>query len=130
MAPGRRRAQDPRSPVWALRTALEPSRRPASAGGFRSSWTEVAGVRVHARSAGGPPDARPVVLAPGIGLSYRYMMPLAAVLAVSAPVHVVDLPGGGLSDKPGWTPGLATQAGALLGWLEARGLSYVALVAN
>jgi 2-hydroxy-6-oxonona-2,4-dienedioate hydrolase len=127
--------RDPRSPAWAVRTACEPRGRPASAaaaagGWFRSDWTMVAGVRMHARSATGPSGARPAVLLPGIGLSYRYMMPLAAALTVWAPVHVIDQPGGGLSDRPGRRLGLAGLADALLGWIETAGVNAPAVVAN
>ena len=62
--------RDPRSPAWAVRTAFEPRRRPASAvaagGWFRSDWTVVDGGRIHARSATGPSGVRPAVLVPGI----------------------------------------------------------------
>lgn len=126
--------RDPRSPAWAVRSAFEPRGRPASAvgagGWFRSDWTVVDGVRIHARSASGPSGARPAVLVPGIGLSYRYMMPLAAALTAWAPVHVIDHPGGGLSDRPGRRLGLAGLADALLGWIDAAGVSEPTLVAN
>jgi pimeloyl-ACP methyl ester carboxylesterase len=48
-----------------------------------------------------PNDATPVILLHGLAVSHRYLMPLAARLADHRPVHVVDLPGFGLSGDPG-----------------------------
>jgi pimeloyl-ACP methyl ester carboxylesterase len=48
------------------------------------------------------PERRPaVVLARGLGGSSRYMLPIAEHLALDLQVYAPDLPGFGLSDKPG-----------------------------
>ena len=60
-------------------------------------------VATHDRCSLGSPDGTlPLVLLHGLAVSHRHMMPLAARLAGHHPVHVVDLPGFGLSSEPGW----------------------------
>jgi pimeloyl-ACP methyl ester carboxylesterase len=71
-----------------------------------------------------------VVLVHGLAVSHRYLMPLAAELAPSYPVRVVDLPGFGLSDDPGETLDLPALADCLAEWLQATGLGRVALLGN
>ena len=70
--------------------------------GFRSDWTDVGAVRMHARVSTRrlPPDAPRIVLVHGIGVSGRYLMPTATRLAQIFRVYVPDLPGFGLSTKP------------------------------
>jgi pimeloyl-ACP methyl ester carboxylesterase len=95
----------------------------------RSSWTRVDGRRVHAR-VGGADEAPVVVLLHGLGVSSRYMLPLARELAPHFRVHAVDLPGFGRSEpssEPLDVPGLAD---ALLAWIDAVGLDAPVLVAN
>ena len=65
-----------------------------------SLWTQVGRYTIHARVGGidnqaGP--AAPVVLVPGLGLSGRYMVPLAEHLSGECPVYAVDPPGFGRS---------------------------------
>lgn len=72
----------------------------------------------------------PVVLLHGLAVSHRYLMPLAARLAGHHPVHVVDLPGFGLSGDPGTVLGVTEHADHLADWLEAVGLSPVAVLGN
>ncbi|WP_292510847.1 alpha/beta fold hydrolase, partial [Methylobacterium sp.] len=57
---------------------------------------------VYARVSINPvPDNRlPVILVHGLGMSSRYMIPLARHLAPHFRVYAPDLPGFGLSDKP------------------------------
>ena len=64
----------------------------------------------------------PVVLLHGLAVSHRYLMPLAARLAGHHPVHVVDLPGFGLSGDPGTVLGVTEHADHLADWMEAAGL--------
>jgi pimeloyl-ACP methyl ester carboxylesterase len=55
---------------------------------------------MHSRAAERHRPAMPLVLVHGVAVSHRYLMPLAAELSPHHPVHVVDLPGFGLSTKP------------------------------
>jgi pimeloyl-ACP methyl ester carboxylesterase len=111
---------------FALATAA-----PGPAHGFHSTWTLVDGVRVHARavttSRGGRP---PVVLVHGLAVSHRYLMPTARLLAAHHDVHVVDLPGFGLSGSPGRALDVPEHATALAGWLDANQLGPVVLLGN
>jgi pimeloyl-ACP methyl ester carboxylesterase len=108
------------------------SAAPRPAAGFESRWTAVRDVMVHDRTSAPRPDGRalPVVLVHGLAVSHRYLMPLAAGLAVDQPVHVVDLPGFGLSGEPGRTLGLAELADWLADWLTATGVAPAALAGN
>jgi pimeloyl-ACP methyl ester carboxylesterase len=72
----------------------------------------------------------PVVLLHGLAVSHRYLMPLAAWLAGHHPVHVVDLPGFGLSGDPGRVLDVTEHADHLAEWLEAADLSPVAVLGN
>jgi len=65
-----------------------------------------------------------------LAVSHRYLMPLAAELAGHHPVHVVDLPGFGLSGDPGRVLGIAEHADHLADWLEAADLPPVAMLGN
>ena len=104
---------------------------PRTAWGFQSRWRTVRGVATHARcSLASPSGALPLVLVHGLAVSHRYLMPLAAELAGHHPVHVVDLPGFGLSGDPGRVLGVAEHADHLAAWLEAGGLPPVAMVGN
>jgi 2-hydroxy-6-oxonona-2,4-dienedioate hydrolase len=99
---------------------------------LRSRWTDVEGRRVHARVPRGwqPSAWPPVVLVHGIGVSSRYMAPLAVRLARGFRVLAIDLPGFGLSEKPARPLDLDGLADALSGFLRAEGLDRAALVAN
>jgi pimeloyl-ACP methyl ester carboxylesterase len=88
-------------------------------------------VETHDRAlTGSPGGATPVVLVHGLAVSHRYLMPLAARLAVHHPVHVVDLPGFGLSGDPGRVLDVAEHADHLAAWLEATELAPVAVLGN
>ena len=104
---------------------------PASDSGFRSTWTVVDGVEMHARA--GTPRAEPacpVVLVHGLAVSHRYLMPTAALLARRHPVGVPDLPGFGLSGDPGAPLGTTRLADALGGWLRATWTTPAVLLGN
>jgi pimeloyl-ACP methyl ester carboxylesterase len=58
------------------------------------------------------------------------MMPLAARLAAHHPVHVVDLPGFGLSGDPGRVLDVAEHADHLATWLATTGLPAVTVLGN
>jgi pimeloyl-ACP methyl ester carboxylesterase len=118
-----------------LRAALERYRlatsAPSTAWGFQSRWRTVRGIATHDRSSLASPDGTPpVVLVHGLAVSHRYMMPLAARLAEHDRVHVVDLPGFGLSGEPGRVLDVAEHADHLADWLEATGSPPVVVLGN
>jgi pimeloyl-ACP methyl ester carboxylesterase len=66
----------------------------------------------------GGPDARTYVLVHGIGVSSRYFHPLAAELARTGRVFLVDLPGYGESPDPKRDVTIADHAEVLAGFLR------------
>ena len=63
-------------------------------------------VVIHDRASLASPDSPlPVIMVHGLAVSHGYLMPLATKLAGYRPVHVIGLPGFGLSDTPAgcWT---------------------------
>jgi pimeloyl-ACP methyl ester carboxylesterase len=84
--------------------------------GFRTSSLGVGEHAVHAYHAG-PPAAPPVVLLHGLGVSGRYFLPLARVLA-----REFELPGHGDSSRPPHALDVRALGDVLEGWLEAAGL--------
>lgn len=94
---------------------------------LESRWDEVDGVRMHAQSGGNGP---PVVLVHGYGVSGRYMLPLARILASSCSAFAPDLPGHGRSEASTAPLAIGGLADALGGWLDAVGLEQPAFVAN
>jgi 2-hydroxy-6-oxonona-2,4-dienedioate hydrolase len=94
-------------------------------------WRIAAGLAVHARVADrGPATLPALVLVHGLGMSSRYMAPLACELASFARVFAVDLPGFGRSDKPARPLGLVELAETLASWMRAAGLRAATLVGN
>ena len=77
-----------------------------------------------------PDDRLPVILVHGLGMSSRYMIPLAEHLAPHLRVYAPDLPGFGLSDKPPRALTVRQLADALAAWMQALGLERAALVGN
>ena len=111
---------------YALATAA-----PRTAHGFRSEWTTVGNVHLHARVSVGPARGKPaVVLVHGLAVSHRYLMPTAALLAPCYDVRVVDLPGFGLSGDPGRVLTITEQADALASWLDANQIRSAILLGN
>jgi pimeloyl-ACP methyl ester carboxylesterase len=102
---------------------------PKPYGVFRSGWTEVGGLRLHARTRDDATGIR-VVLVHGLAVSHRYLMPTAAELARRHPVAALDLPGFGLSDEPGRVLDTRELADALGRWLAATGDEPVVLLGN
>jgi 2-hydroxy-6-oxonona-2,4-dienedioate hydrolase len=95
-------------------------------------WTTVEGLRVFARVADGvvPHGAIPIVLVHGFGVSGRYMLPTARLLAIRHPVYVPDLPGWGRSEKPPRVQTIAELADFLADWMTAIGLDRAAFLGN
>ena len=77
-----------------------------------------------------PAPRLPVVLVHGLGLSGRYMLPVARHLAPHFPVYLPDLPGFGDSEKPADTLDVPGLADALAAWIAAAGLARAALLGN
>lgn len=113
-------------------TAIPQGYRPVRIGRLESRWTNVHGVRMHARVSAEPvpSGAPPVVLVHGVGISSRYLVPTAARLAAYYPVFAPDLPGFGKSDKPPYVLNVRELADALRAWMEVSGLYEAVLIGN
>jgi len=70
------------------------------------------------------------VLLHGLGVSSRYFVPLARILAEKHRVVAVDLPGWDGSDRPDAILGIPGLAGELAAWLDAEGVVRPRIVAN
>lgn len=94
--------------------------------------TQVAGVKMYSRELrrrslpGGPV----FVLVHGLGMSSRYMMPTARLLAAHGTVYVPDLPGFGNSGKPFRTLSILGLADVLAAWLDLRGVEQPVVIGN
>jgi pimeloyl-ACP methyl ester carboxylesterase len=77
-----------------------------------------------------PDDRLPVILVHGLGMSSRYMIPLARHLAPHFRVYAPDLPGFGFSEKPCRTLTVRELADALATWMHAIGVERAAFVGN
>jgi pimeloyl-ACP methyl ester carboxylesterase len=86
-----------------------------------STWRTVDGRRVHERG-GGPDAGPPLVLVHGLGVSGRYLVPVAERLARRRRVYLPDLPDE-VADVPG-------RRRALAAWMQAAGLERAPLLAN
>jgi pimeloyl-ACP methyl ester carboxylesterase len=76
------------------------------------------------------PDTKPIILIHGIGVSGRYMLPLARVLARSNTVYVIDLPGFGKSSKLKAPVTVGALARAIGDFIRGKSLKQPVLVAN
>ncbi|MFG3419284.1 alpha/beta fold hydrolase [Micromonospora sp. NPDC048063] len=111
-----------------LRLALA---APRPAAGLTSEWRLVDGIRTHTRRTAGPgTGATPVVLVHGLAVSHRYLTPLALALADTHPVYAPDLPGFGLTERPGTAYDVARHANHLAAWLAAYRMPPVCLVGH
>jgi 2-hydroxy-6-oxonona-2,4-dienedioate hydrolase len=79
---------------------------------------------------GGRVQPADIVLVHGLGLSGRYMLPLAAHLAADHPVFLPDLPGFGDSSHPAGVLDVPGLADGLAAWLDAMDLRRPALLGN
>jgi pimeloyl-ACP methyl ester carboxylesterase len=112
-------------------TPRAPDGRSRHAPTLRSAWTTVGGLELHARVSAGPPRGRPpLVLVHGMGVSSRYLIPLARRLSTDFAVLAPDLPGHGRSDAPARALTVPEQADALLAWMDRVGLARPALLGN
>ncbi|MFC4145185.1 alpha/beta fold hydrolase [Micromonospora mangrovi] len=100
-----------------LRLALA---APRPAAGLTSEFRLVDGVRTHTRRSADPgTGAPPVVLVHGLAVSHRYLTPLAVALGPTHLVYVPDLPGFGLTERPGTAYDVSRHAAWLASWLDA-----------
>lgn len=99
---------------------------------LHSRWHGVGPWRVHSRvcSRLAPAGAPWAVLVHGLGVSGRYLAPLALALAPRFRVAVPDLPGHGRTACDGRSLGIPRQAETLGGWLDVAGIDRPHLVAN
>lgn len=100
------------------------------AGSLKSIWTNVDGLRMHARANRKETYGVPVVLVHGLVVSSRYMIPTAVRLARGCPVYTPDLPGFGKSEHPARPLDLPQLADSLAGWMRAVGIEHAALLGN
>lgn len=100
--------------------------------GLKSRWISVAGLTLHAlvSSEASPPGNGAVVLVHGLGMSSRYMIPLAKHLAPSFWVCAPDLPGFGLSSKPRHVLTVGELADALAAFVSGIGIQRAAFIGN
>ncbi|SDH19522.1 alpha/beta fold hydrolase [Microbacterium pygmaeum] len=104
-------------------------RRPAST--LTDKWTSIDGVDVFYReSPDAPADARVMTHLHGFGLSGRYLLPTAELLADEFHTFVPDLPGFGRSGKPKDPLDVPDLAHAAARFLEDRGVDRTTLVGN
>jgi len=91
----------------------------------------VDGLRAHFLAWAGPPvGGEPLVLVHGLGVSSRYMVPLAGILAAGRPVYAPDIPGFGRSARPRRTLDVPGQADFLASWMAAAGLERAAFLGH
>jgi 2-hydroxy-6-oxonona-2,4-dienedioate hydrolase len=94
--------------------------------------TSVAGVEMHAlflETIQDPPSPT-YILVHGLGMSGRYMMPTARLLATHGRVVVPDLPGFGNSGKPKHPLTIPELAEVLAEWMNAHDFPSSVLVGN
>jgi 2-hydroxy-6-oxonona-2,4-dienedioate hydrolase len=97
-----------------------------------SEFGIVDGVRIHARVARqlARHPQPPIVLVHGLGVSSRYMIPLAVWLAHEYPVYAPDLPGFGESARPRDVYTVEELSEWLAKWMQAEGLRDAIVVGN
>jgi 2-hydroxy-6-oxonona-2,4-dienedioate hydrolase len=100
-------------------------------GELRSTWLTIGGVLMHARvSTAAKTPGSPIVLVHGLGVSSRYMIPTALLLAPDYRVYAPDLPGSGRSGRPAHILNIDELADALAAWMRANGLRDAILIGN
>ena len=98
--------------------------------GLSERWTSNDGVKVFYRESSGPPGAAPMMHLHGFGLSGRYLLPTAELLAGEFRTLVPDLPGFGRSGRPRQPLDVPELAHAAAAFLDDRGIEKVTLVGN
>lgn len=96
---------------------------------LRECTHQIEGQILHTyESTSGLPDS--LIFVHGIGVSSRYMLPLAEQLAPNYNIYVVDLPGFGKSSKPNGVFSTETLAAILTSFIRQQKITNPALVAN
>ncbi|PJI91118.1 alpha/beta fold hydrolase [Luteimicrobium subarcticum] len=113
-----------------MRTSPPPPPTPPQPSGWTEDHLVLGGRRVFYRRSPDVAGATPVVHVHGFGISGRYLMPTARLLAERTSNVVPDLPGYGRSDDPEHTLGIPALADALLRFLDGLGLERVVLLGN
>jgi pimeloyl-ACP methyl ester carboxylesterase len=99
-------------------------------GALEERWTAVDGWRIFARVSERSEAQPQVALVHGLGVSSRYMTPLAKELSASFCVYAPDLPGFGRSDMPQRALSIR-QLGDILGrWMARAGVRRALVVGN
>jgi pimeloyl-ACP methyl ester carboxylesterase len=109
------------------RARMHPS-RPES--GLAGRWTEIDGLEVFYRESPSPPDAPAMMHVHGFGLSGRYLLPTAELLADEFHTLVPDLPGFGRSQGASNALDVPDLAHAAARFLDDRGIEKATLVGN
>jgi 2-hydroxy-6-oxonona-2,4-dienedioate hydrolase len=99
---------------------------------LESAWTKVGGLGLHSRISVNSAETNlpPLILVHGLGVSSRYMIPLAERLASHRRVYALDLPGFGRSGRPRRPLNITELADALADWIRENGLDGASLLAN
>jgi pimeloyl-ACP methyl ester carboxylesterase len=99
---------------------------------LREHWLSIDGQRIFARVSKTMPQhpGPAVVLVHGLGVSSRYMVPLARELALVYPTFAPDLPGFGRSSRPRTVLAIRELARWLGVWLEHMGIQRPVLIGN
>jgi 2-hydroxy-6-oxonona-2,4-dienedioate hydrolase len=99
---------------------------------LESRWAKVCGRLLHYRASTNSPgdEGFPVVLVHGLGVSSRYMIPTAVLLAPHRQVYAPDLPGFGRSEKSERALNVTELADALSAWMEEVGIPRAVLLGN
>jgi 2-hydroxy-6-oxonona-2,4-dienedioate hydrolase len=100
-----------------------------------SRFVEVCGLAVHClvsrvAQISRFPAATPLVLVHGLGVSSRYMVRLAGLLAAGRSVYAPDIPGFGRSETPCQPLDVHAQAELLAAWMPAAGLERAAFLGH
>ncbi|HEX6954729.1 MAG TPA: alpha/beta hydrolase [Agromyces sp.] len=106
---------------------MHPSRPESSLAG---RWTEIDGLEVFYRESPSPPDAPAMMHVHGFGLSGRYLLPTAELLADEFHTLVPDLPEFGRSQRAANALDVPDLAQAAARFLDDRGIEKVTLVGN
>jgi 2-hydroxy-6-oxonona-2,4-dienedioate hydrolase len=88
--------------------------------------------RLHYRASINPSNRNlpPIILVHGLGVSSRYMMPTARMLALHRTIYAPDLPGFGRSNRPPRALNLTELTDVLIHWMELLAAPRAAFVAN
>ncbi|MBW3596884.1 MAG: alpha/beta hydrolase [Planctomycetes bacterium] len=91
---------------------------------LESRFVDVDGWRLHYVASKHPAAGSPsIVMVHGLGLSHRYLVPMAERMADHVPVYLIDRPGFGKSHKPRRAQSLAESANWIARWIQTMDLA-------